>query len=409
MLHDDLRLAAIRATRGDFLDPIATDEERELLRERHGVVGDQVQDYIAWRRSLLLLATVLLGLGILFDLIGFQTFEDAIVEQAVSATESRGGRANESAIRGSVRNNVGVDNLETLDAYLYIILLGSIVSTVMVGFAAHGWHDIARSRRLTRRAWYVVLGVPLGCAVLPWAKLLDFSHLSSSDARVLETTLATGFGLMVFATVGPKILSLFPGLIRGGMTLKTLFHESATPAYITMLAAPVFALVLLLFFSAMIQMEGSILLFGGVAGLLASSIIYLWKARDLLRSHTRDEAYSIIKRIRWTAAVFSAGGVVLIAIFLLTSDGFTFLKTLSLGAAAGGNLFLTMVVGSDFLLALLHKEFQLAKQFQGSEFAAEYERKIDLLAQAGLTTLATGPEKPRRHTSEPPSPPAEEE
>jgi hypothetical protein len=176
--------------------------------------------------------------------------------------------------------------------------------------------------------------------------------------------------------VAPKVLAVFPGFMRAAMTVKTLVHESAVPGYVAVLCAPVYAVFLVVVFSAVNQFRGDLKLMLGLGCLIAGAMVYAVRARELMRSHTAEEAVAAIRRVRRTAAAFNVAGVVLLAWFLVSMLELGVLDVLGFFATALGGLLLMMVVAADFLLVLISREHEQAHRFHASPLAAEFERKL---------------------------------
>ena len=385
----DFVLAVRRVTQGEFFTPMAVDAEREVLRTIHPAIDEpQVQDYVVWRRALLMISALLFGLHMAISLINYTSIESSITDAAIAAQEStRGAPLSEQEtdqVRAGVVKQMGKGNLATLEIWPIVSLLATIAATVLAILAAWRWLQVPASRRLARAAFYVSIVTPLVLCVIPWSSLVDFGHLGA-DAQTMTKSLAFIFSLLAFFSLAPKLVSLFPGLMRSGMMLKTMFYESPTPAYVTVMAAPVFIMMLLIVFSTMIQLEGKWSVMLGLVCLLLSAGVYLLRARDLVRTHTKEEAIRSVQSAGFLSMVFSGLGVLFIAIYVFTMDSFGFFEALNFFTAAGANLLLTMAVASDYLLGGLSRQLAAAKAFVGSEQAESYGKKMCALEAAGMT------------------------
>src|SRR6185436_10708684 len=130
----------------------------------------------------------------------------------------------------------GKHNLELLDNLQYCHLFVKIVVVALVLFAARAWSHVTRSRHLARWAWVIGLLVPLALAAWPWANSLSLEHLGTDAERVRQL-----FALLLAASyltmLAPKLLSIFPGIMRSALTMKTLFPESMQTGWMTVLTA----------------------------------------------------------------------------------------------------------------------------------------------------------------------------
>jgi len=397
---------ALRVAKSDFQRIGATDPEREEL-EKANVRAKPAQDYAAWRRSVLYCAAALLIVTCGFQWSGYRSFEDQMVDQvkaaqaaAVRQRQPQGNYWNpqaapaepdEAMIRKQTRQTFGVDNLETLDTVQIALLVAVAITTLLALSAASKWTDVQKSRKHLRIGALVLVGAPLIIALVPWMRVLDFSHLEEAQRKQLESLMGLGLGFSMFMMVAPKIIGLFPGILRASMTLKTMLHESPTPGYLAVMSAPIFVVLLLMMFTTINQMQGSIQLLVGLGALTAGAGIYVMRAKDLLRSHTREEAITVVADIRKTAFLFTVVGVALIGFWIFNLELLEPLQAAEFLATAGGGLLLMMVAGADFIVNVVEREYHMSKTFQASGGTKDFEEKIAGLQDAGFITAPVTP------------------
>ncbi len=382
-----------RALRSDFGRDNASEEERATLAAAPTpVTAPLAQDYAVWRSSVLIVASVLLVLVSLIQILSFETISDGMVRQQASQ-----GFADEDAVRANLEQNFGAGNLDLLDMIPILHLLGSLAVVVLAVLAARAWRDPKRSSRLARRGWYFLVGTPLLLATIPWARLLDFGHFDPQQAQAVTSMLGVTMGLTFFMMLAPKVISIFPGIIRASVTLKTMLHESPVPGYTVVLFAPVYAMFVLIVFTTINQMQGNWTLLVGLACLILSPLVYVLRARDFLRSHSAEESVTLVRGVRRQSYLFNLAGIVILVLFLADLEGVSFLQVLEILLAAGGGVFLMMVVAADLVPPVLRLEFLQAKDFHGSDMAQEYEAK--------LQALSGGVEEAPSAASEPPAAP----
>jgi hypothetical protein len=345
----------------------ATDAERAALAQA-GLSDPIAQDYAVWRCAVLWAAAILLGIGFVLELIGHESLEDG-------------------DCGAQLVQLFGKDNLETLDTISLLSIMSAGAAAAFAGLAARGWKDLRYSRKMSRWGWLILFGVPLLIAIFPWARVLDFGHMDHAAAVKVRGLLGMLLGLEMFMILGPKLVAIFPGVIRAAMTIKTLLHESAVPGYLTVIFAPVFMILVLMLFSALNQMYGDLNLLIGLACLICAAGVYVFRAKNLVRSHTLEEVETIIVGARKASGVFTAVGVVLLAIFMFGLEIVETVTVFQFFILAAGGLLLAMAVGGDFVIAILSGEHVQAKKFQSSEEIRAYESKIDSLATTGLTSF----------------------
>ena len=392
MLVEGLVAAPQRLLQSDFALPIATDRERERLSSASTpITHEKVQDYVCWRSSLLLIATILTVIASLVQIIGYTSVEDALVEGAIQGAPQG---VSEADVRRQVVANIGKDNMDILNWWPILLVIGSLASALLMALAAWKWASIGVSRRLARLGWFVALGFPLIMGIIPWASMLDFKH-AGPLAPQLKQMIAILFSMQAMFSIGPRLLSLFPGLMRSGMLLKTLFYESATPVYVTVLSAPVFVILALILCSVTIQVQAELTIFIGLGCYLLGALMYLVKSKGLARSHSADEVMQDVNSIRRTVSTLNIVGTLFLCVFLFQMDGLGAAEVISLLCFAGGNLLLTMVVSCDFLIPILRKEFEVTKAFLNSPGLSNFEKRMAAFSEAGLTRLRTSPTKPQ--------------
>ena len=388
---EELKLAGQRFMQGDFEQVKATAAERKQLESASTPVTTELaQDYAAWRKSILVMAAAVLVIAAAVNVIGFQTVESELVEGEIESAEQQGMRnINEDNVRRAVRQLWGAENLDTL-GWINWLTVGTLLAVaVLTLLAARAWSTIRLSRRFARRAWYVWMFVPIGVALIPWSALLDFSHLNTQQAGELKSVAGIILGLVLTIALGPKVLSIFPGMIRSALILKTLVPETSLPAWVAAICAPIYVLVLVLVVALINQTTGNALLLFGTLCLALAPFSYLRYIRSLLRPLDRETAATRVRNARKLGYVLNALGALLIFIFFIDAEFFTFGVALEIALVAAGGLLLMMVVSSDFMLAILRVSHQQAQQLYGTEMAARLEQRLAALSAVGLTDLRT--------------------
>jgi len=407
----EARLCLRRVVRSDFQRERATDKEREQLATcPEAITNPMVQDYVAWRRSLLWVAAVLIGLYAVLSLDSFTTFEAQVVagsgqtyemyraehqrlpewQRNMAPMQSR--EAWEAERFEAVREMFGGGNADLITGIGVITLLSVIVSAILLAIAAQQWKSVQKSRRWSRAAWLVMFGVPFLISFLPITAMMDFDEINPQlgDAEQLKTLMGATFAIGVFMTIAPKAIALFPGIIRSCISLKTLVPESATPGWIAAAMAPLYAIFLLTLVSVMNQVQGDILLVGGVICYIVAPLIYVWKADQVVRPHTPEEITTVLHGVRQLASIFTIVGSVLLAAFIFRMPNMDFENAMSFLMGVAGNVLLMTVVAADLVVALLYQGYRQSREFAGTELEASLDVKYQALSEVGFTHLRTG-------------------
>lgn len=279
-LLEPLKRSFGRVARSDFGRDSAAPEEREALASGPArITRPLAQDYAAWRGSVLFLAACVMVVGVILRLLNFQSFSDGLDPMAIQG--------------------IGEGNLDTLDLIHWTLLLSTLATTGLVVFSALKWTDQVRSGRMALIGWLIMIGAPLVLALLPWSRMLSTDHLHlESDRESLRGMVGLILGMQFFFILAPKLLAIFPGIIRASVTLKTMLHESPAPGYIVVLFAPFYAMFVLVVFTTINQMQGNLILLAGIGCLVVAPLVYLWRAKDFLRPHSAEESQVFVRGVR---------------------------------------------------------------------------------------------------------------
>jgi hypothetical protein len=375
----------LRAANADFLQRQARDDERaELAAANPPVANPQVQDYLAWRRAALWVAGIVTAIAF-----GIAAASHESMASLMAKGQGAAGENLEFAIR-QVEQNIGKDNLELMDGLNLTSLGLKLFVAVLAILAARHWSKIAKTRLHARWAFAALLIVPLGMFAFPWAHFMDFKHLDAlgGNAMQVKQGFAVLFGSVAMLTLAPKLLSLFPGVIRASLTLKTLLPEAAAPGWVAVIFAPLFLGFLLLVLCLLSQLQGNFTLILAFVALALGPVIYLRRAKDLVQPHDTSTAGDVIRSVRRSAMTANALGLILLVVYLVELDAIDIQTVVTLILEALGSVLLTMVVFTDTMLALLRYGSDQGDAFQGSALQASLRQRLQALTDAGLTDTA---------------------
>lgn len=377
-----------RTTTADFQRERAAEDERaQLAAQSKPVVDPLAQDYVAWRRAVLWLSGVVLAIGVLLAVVAHRPVAESLAESL--------GANGQPADPVEVVKWLGKENIEMLDDLQYFNLLLKACVAGLVLYAAKNWLLVSRSRSVARWAWITALIVPLVVSAYPWASSLDFAHLDrnqefgmlAGQGEKLKQMFGFAFAASSLATIGPKLFALFPGIMRSSLSLKTLLPEAVAPGWLAVVFAPFMAGFLLLVMCLLSQTDGSMLAIGAIVLLASGPIVYVRRARDLVRPHRAEEVGGVLRGIRRQAAMFTVAGLVLLLVYLFRLESLSVMTLAHLLVEAAGGVLLTMVAISDITLALLAFSQRQGASFQDSDLRAAYEQRLQSLGSAGLTDV----------------------
>jgi len=345
------RLFWTRVLKSDFSVIRASDDEKNRLASgSEPVERPLAQDYASWRRSLLMICILVLGVSAVFNATDLWTTLDNRDTHAISKIQAT------------------------------LLLLFQFGGVLLCLLAARAWGELRRSRSLARFAWLVQFVGPFLVFLVPMSLFVD------------EGLVLLQLGLAAVVSLAPKIFGLFPGLIRCSLTVKTLLPETSAPGWLGIIIAPFYMLFLAVATIAAVQM--SQLMLGLGLGLLAAQTgVVIWQAKRLLHPCEQSEAAAGVRSIKRMQLLFQLAGVACIAIFLIRSVEFDWSAVNSLVLfifSFLGNVTLLTVVMSDFLLGMIRQGQLQAESFAGTPLSKSLAGRLDDLASCGLTDLEAG-------------------
>lgn len=350
-----------RAFKANVQNERATVDERSALaRAAKPITAELAQDYAVWRRAMLWVACVALGITTIVKLFSLISNIDQLSQAIDSAV---------------------------ITFLLIVLFLTVPAGAVLTYLAASKWTDLRRSRMFARYAWSLLFLLPFVLTIVPWGKLAAPDGIDSAMATRI---VGMSVGLILFIHVAPATIALCSGVIRSSLLLKTLIPESPTPGWATVCFAPVYSLILLTLFAVVAQFMPDLLLILGLVSLAAAPLIYVKNHPDIVRAHAASEVSAVIGGIRKQAlALTGFGGLMLIIFALQEAETFSLLTILEIFVSIMGTMFTLTVVASDFLIAMIFNSYQQAKLFHGTEQAKLLDKKLAMLESVGLTRVST--------------------
>ena len=215
-----------------------------------------------------------------------------------------------------------------------VVLVGTqLVQTlgypVATALAVHWWARQRASRWALAAGWAASFLLPFAVAMIPFhyfAKSFGVEQAEAFGGAALATELDVGeqfiYGLagaaFYLVTVVPIVLSIIPGVLRACVRIKSVLPESIVPGWFLVLAAPMYAMVLMLAFIAVNQVAGNLLLIVGVLLLMAAPAAYLWKASLFIRPVAGQLERRQLVGIQGVYAAVVALGLAAILLYVLT-------------------------------------------------------------------------------------------
>ena len=392
---------ALRGVRADLARQQLFDPEVRQLEGK--IEGQAALQYVCWRRSAIWIALAALAIALLFGLI---SFAESLGRSDDDMWSQMFGEQVESALRDQglsderIKRQLGeakkatlpiARDLNSIDSSLGTLLfLGTVGAVAFLALAGLRWDHVEASRKALRFALLSALGVPLACALVPWNMMVDTDALKGAAGASADAIdqIKVGTGLLVavalFTKVGPAVIGLCAGVIRGAMTLKTLLPESFLPGWTVLAFAPVYAVLMITVIVLVHQMQGNIVLLAGVAALIASPMSYVLMGDQILAPMSGEEASSKIRTSRSRATTFYLIGSTAIAVWMLENTELGFVDAIGFLFSAIGTALLISTAAADLQIQLIGSSWRQLDQLKSSELADNLEHKLEELSGADL-------------------------
>jgi len=355
-----LGISARRAYRLNIQTHEVLPQERTALESQAKHVRDPDQQaFLAWRRS------VLLVVAVMFVPLSVSRFFEAFDGPALPPI----GRAFKllPAVTEALFCIVAFDQLKN-------------------------WTQWRRQRRVLFIAWGLYFLAPFVVYLFPFRTVFDgwrqalaatkFGDMQLMTRQNYHMLVGLVFGVEALLALGPKVISLMPGLIRASIVTKLLFPGTTAPGWLMMLAAPFYALFAYIIVLLPYQVTGSWHFVAGNAGVLVAQVFIGIAGRRLTVPLTNEDAQHRIHRI-WLAYI---GMLVVSAVFMVY--GLTdFIRALHLGPwrvvssvlTIVSNVLLDTLVGTDAIVtAIAFFRRRGVPDPQHELLLREAERKLDV-------------------------------
>ena len=383
----------------ESIEPFST----EMGYAENHTGGREAQTFVLWRHSNLLMLIFFF----------FVAMALAITSLVLSLEDPREER---DEADGALRN-VYQSVLETETGIVIIKCIVLVVSWILMIVAALKWKSRDLPNTLLRVAWLMTFLLPFALQIVPYRLLVDIEgaldklgaskgalttlctgakasneqwkctdlvSLEDSDCPSncedlfdlvvvnIQTIVGASYGVRALITLTPVVLSLFPGLQKGSLIIKSFMPWHPLPGVLA-LAKPIFYVPLLYTLSAMMyQTVGDQWLALALACLVLSEAVFIIFGRKLAFALDRDAHKKIMKKIGIAQKICYFFFLVFLLLFFLLNDRlfdllkligdsaadykFDILKIISIIFQSLANAFITNVVTADVILRVVASE-----------------------------------------------------
>ncbi len=359
------RAFRLRIDANEVLD----DERAAMLAARPPVTDETQQAFLAWRRSVLFMAALIM-----------------IPVALLHAVEALNFDAN------------------TPDDYKALVGLQVMVE---IGFAVFLWTQVPRWTRWKAQsralvwAWIVYFLTPFLMFLYPLAdsfqKQMGLSDGGGGEAEQ-GARMLIGFtiGAAALVTLAPKIIALLQGSIRAAIATKALFPGASAPGWLMVLAAPLYMIVFYVFVLLPYHFTSSGLVILGMSLVLTAKATLVRAGVKLTRPMQPDAARSATSKALTTwLLLLMVGALCIVGGLWDLAARASALTVINFGLSMSSSILLLTLIGTDGLITGLDRA-------RGS---SEEERRLADEAQRQLASFtAAGTQEPVTSTSVPAPP-----
>jgi hypothetical protein len=315
-------------------DEVLLTESAHLEAQARHITDPDHQAFLAWRRSVLLLVAMMFVPLTVFRFI--EAFDGARLPAAARA----------------------------------FILLPAVAEAAFCVIAfdqLRNWAQWRKQRRILFIAWAVYFVAPFLVYLYPFRAAIDSFGLAREAAKIFGIPLLTvrgkvylvvglAFGVQALLLLGPKVISLMPGLIRASIVTKLQFPGSTAPGWLMMLAAPIYALFAYIIVLLPYQITGSWQFVVGNLGIMGAQVFIGVSGRRLTVPLSTQESHDRIHK-SWLAYI----GILVVSAAFMVYGLNEFITELHLGpvrVVTGvlsffSNVLLDTLIGTDAIVSAM--------------------------------------------------------
>lgn len=342
-------------------DEVLPSERAHLARQAVHIQNSEHQAFLAWRRSVLLLVAILFVPLTISRF--FETFD-------------------------------GPDVPHSGRVFLMLPAFAEAAFCLVAFDQLKNWAQWKKQRRILFYAWAFYFIAPFLVWLYPFRSAYDQSvggavkaireagiPLSISRPQ-LHYALGLVFGIKALLQLGPKVISLMPGLIRASIVSKLQFPGMTAPGWLMMLAAPMYALFAYIIVILPYQITASWQFLVGNGGILLAQIFIGSSGRRLTVPLSTEESYARIHKT-WLAYI----AILVVSAGFMVYGLFDFIRELHLGYISvvtsvlsfAANVLLDTLIGADAIVsAMAYFRKRTAPDPSHAALLRDAEAKLDV-------------------------------
>ncbi len=325
---------------------VLEDERTAMLAAQPAITDESQQAFMAWRRSVLFVAALLMVPVAILHAIDNTKFED--------------------------------NTPEIWKTLAYIQVTVEVVFAVFLWTQVGKWRAWRTQSRRIAWGWLFYFLTPFLVFLYPFASAVNYGD---GDTRTAKMAVGMAIGAQAFLSLAPKIISLLQGLIRASIATKTLFPGASAPGWMMVIAAPLYMIIFYVFVLLPYHFTDSGLVVLGTLLVLAAKGTLVRAGLALTRPMTDDVARKATQRAQtvWMALLVAGIACIVGGLWeLIEKASPVSLATFAL--SMGANIMLLTLIATDALITGLDR----ARGVTADEQALAAEAQIEI---AGFTAL----------------------
>jgi len=262
-----------------------------------------------------------------------------------------------------------------------LLMIANLIAFGGLWGAWRRWDDWDRSRGVLLVTWLIGFIAPFALALFP----IQVVFASSGLERQGELLLGVLGAITAVLDLGPKALSLLPGLMRAALLSKVLLPANRVSGWLIELTAPLYILLIFVVLIVPYQLAGGGLLALALFALIAAPIAIWRTGRRLKGIRDAETIIATIHRTRMATLAFNIVGGLFAFIGLIDAlEGFNlgWFDALIAVVALVANVFVLSVLSLDLLLRAMIRDRAQALEAAHDDGQAQAHPELDELSAA---------------------------
>lgn len=253
-------------------------------------------------------------------------------------------------------------------AFTLLPAIAELAFCIVMFDQLRNWTKWRRQRRFLFIAWALYFVAPFLVYAYPFRSAFDNSVYGAiaaaqiggvkldATAKTVHLVVGLAFGVQALLALGPKVISLMPGVIRASIVTKLLFPGTTAPGWLMMLAAPFYALFAYIIVLLPYQMTGSWHFVVGNVGLLGAQIFIGLNGRKLTVPLSEAESHQRIHKawLMYIGMIVVSAGFMFYGLYDFISQlHFGIVRIITGVLATVSNVLLDTLVGTDAIVSAM--------------------------------------------------------